>query len=157
MPSSCVPPVPTDTATAVSTVTFCRKKPFSCLPQQPWAIQTERSLSSCRCLRAPRSSLHWHRHCSRARVFSRYEDAGREEREHFVATPAFLFSKIKISLLFLTCSSASICPVLIFITLDILNLPDTWMILLSFQKFFFLTWQQILSQAFTFQHNMLLL
>lgn len=57
---------------------------------------------------------------------------GYEKREHFIATPVFLFTKIKTSLLLgislpfcLTCSSASICLILIFITLDILKLLDT--------------------------------
>lgn len=145
------------------TLTVFRKKLFSSLPQQPWAIQIQRPCWGCQALQAPMFA--WHRHHPKAWVCRQCPGhcAGRRGnilQPHLI----FLFSKIKSSLLlwislpfFLKCSSASICPVLIFITLDILNFLDTRMILLSFQKFFPDKAANKLSQAFTSQHNVLLL
>lgn len=142
MPNTRVTKIPINAAILVSAVSdpgfIFRKKTFSSLQQQHWAILGLPAYADLQPLR----------HLS-AWLFSQYQ-ARWAVRKHSVATPVFLFTKIKTSLLlgvsspfFLTCSSASICLILIFITLDILKLLDTWMILLSFQKFFFLTRQQI--------------
>lgn len=144
MPNTCVTEIPINAAVLVGAVSdpgfiFLKENvffPAAAALSHPWAASICRPPApasfDCLALQPVPSTL------------------GCEKREHFVATPVFLFTKIKTSLLLgislpfcLTCSSASICLILIFITLDILKLLDTWMILLSFQKVFFLTRQQI--------------